>query len=159
MGFNEFISKLFGNKSTRDMREIQPWVEKVKAVYEEMASLSNDDLRAKTEELKARVLASAEQEKAEIAALKSKVEDTELEDREALFNQIDKKEKDVLEIYEKAQAKVLTAISNDPLIKTSGINKVTNLSESRVNVIIKQLKEMNMISRVGSKKTGYWEVL
>lgn len=59
----------------------------------------------------------------------------------------------------KSQAKVLTAISNDPLIKTSGINKVTNLSESRVNVIIKQLKEMNMISRVGSKKTGYWEVL
>ena len=59
----------------------------------------------------------------------------------------------------KSQAKVLTAISNDPLIKTSGINKVTNLSESRVNVIIKQLKEMNMIRRVGSKKTGYWEVL
>ena len=59
----------------------------------------------------------------------------------------------------KSQEKVLTAISNDPLIKTSGINKVTNLSESRVNVIIKQLKEMNMIRRVGSKKTGYWEVL
>ena len=33
MGFNEFISKLFGNKASRDMREIQPWVEKVKAVY------------------------------------------------------------------------------------------------------------------------------
>lgn len=110
MGFNEFISKLFGNKSTRDMREIQPWVEKVKAVYEEIASLSNDDLRAKTEELKARVLASAEQEKAEIAALKSKVEDTELEDREALFNQIDKKEKDVLEIYEKALDEVLPEV-------------------------------------------------
>ena len=29
MGFNEFISKLFGNKATRDMKEIQPWVEKV----------------------------------------------------------------------------------------------------------------------------------
>ena len=33
MGFNSFISKLFGNKASRDMREIQPWVEKVKAVY------------------------------------------------------------------------------------------------------------------------------
>ena len=31
MGFNEFISKLFGNKATRDMKEIQPWVEKNKA--------------------------------------------------------------------------------------------------------------------------------
>ena len=31
MGFNDFISKLFGNKATRDMKEIQPWVEKVKS--------------------------------------------------------------------------------------------------------------------------------
>ena len=33
MGFNEFISKLFGNKAARDMKEIQPWVEKVKKAY------------------------------------------------------------------------------------------------------------------------------
>ena len=49
MGFNEFISKLFGNKATRDMKEIQPWVEKVKAVYPEISKLTNDELRAKTE--------------------------------------------------------------------------------------------------------------
>lgn len=52
MGFNEFISKLFGNKATRDMKEIQPWVNKVKAVYPEIQKLSNDELRAKTLELK-----------------------------------------------------------------------------------------------------------
>ena len=33
MGFNELIGKLFGNKNTRDMREIQPWVDKVKKAY------------------------------------------------------------------------------------------------------------------------------
>ena len=49
MGFNEFISKLFGNKATRDMKEIQPWVNKVKAVYPEIDKLSHDELRAKTE--------------------------------------------------------------------------------------------------------------
>ena len=107
MGFNDIISKLFGNKSTRDMREIQPWVEKVKAAYVEIEKLSNDDLRARTKELKARILASAEQERAEIAALRAKVEETELEDREALFDQIDKKEKEVLEIYEKAMDEAL----------------------------------------------------
>ena len=32
MGFNEFIGKLFGNKATRDMKEIKPWVDKIKAV-------------------------------------------------------------------------------------------------------------------------------
>ena len=52
MGFNEFLSKIFGNKSTRDMKEIQPWVEKVKKAYENISKLSNDELRAKTEELK-----------------------------------------------------------------------------------------------------------
>ena len=102
MGFNEVISKLFGNKSTRDMREVQPWVEKVKTAYVEVEKLSNDGLRAKTQELKAAILASAETERAKIVELKGQVEATELEDREALFNQIDKIEKDVLEIYEKA---------------------------------------------------------
>ena len=33
MGFNEFLSSIFGNKSTRDMKEIKPWVEKIKAAY------------------------------------------------------------------------------------------------------------------------------
>ena len=42
MGFNEFIGKLFGNKATRDMKEIKPWVDKIKAVYPEIAKLSNE---------------------------------------------------------------------------------------------------------------------
>ena len=41
MGFNEFIGKLFGNKATRDMKEIKPWVDRVKAVYPEISKLSN----------------------------------------------------------------------------------------------------------------------
>ena len=41
MGFNEFLSSIFGNKSTRDMKEIQPWVNKVKAVYPEIEKLDN----------------------------------------------------------------------------------------------------------------------
>ena len=42
MGFNEFLSSIFGNKSARDMKEIQPWVEKIKAAYPEVAKLDND---------------------------------------------------------------------------------------------------------------------
>ena len=59
MGFNEFIGKLFGNKATRDMKEIKPWVDKIKAVYPEIAKLSNDELRAKTVELKKYISESA----------------------------------------------------------------------------------------------------
>ena len=46
MGFNEFLSKLFGNKATRDMKEIVPWVEKVKAAYPDINMLSNEELRS-----------------------------------------------------------------------------------------------------------------
>ena len=60
MGFNEFIGKLFGNKATRDMKEIKPWVDRVKAVYPEISKLSNDELRARTEELKKYIKASAD---------------------------------------------------------------------------------------------------
>ena len=96
MGFNEFIGKLFGNKATRDMKEIKPWVDKVKAVYPEIAKLSNDELRAKTVELKKYISDSAAEEQKKIEELKGTIETTELEDREGIFAQIDKLEKEVL---------------------------------------------------------------
>ncbi|HIZ92056.1 MAG TPA: preprotein translocase subunit SecA [Candidatus Bacteroides merdavium] len=109
MGFNEFLSSIFGNKSTRDMKEIQPWVNKVKAVYPEIDSLDNDALRAKTEELKAYIRNSAASQRAKVDELKATVENTELEKREELFAQIDKIDKEILEIYEKALDDVLPA--------------------------------------------------
>ena len=102
MGFNEFIGKLFGNKATRDMKEIKPWVDKVKAIYPEISQLSNDELRARTEELKRYIKASAEEEQKKIEELKATVEATDIEKREPIFAQIDKLEKEVLDKYEKA---------------------------------------------------------
>ena len=102
MGFNEFIGKLFGNKATRDMKEIKPWVDKVKAVYPEISKLSNDELRARTEELKKYIKASAVEEQKKIEELKATIEATDIEKREPIFAQIDKLEKEVLDKYEKA---------------------------------------------------------
>ena len=102
MGFNEFIGKLFGNKATRDMKENKPWVDKVKAVYPEISKLSNDELRARTEELKKYIKASAVEECKKIEELKASIEATDIEKREPIFAQIDKLEKEVLEKYEKA---------------------------------------------------------
>ena len=107
MGFNELIGKLFGNKNTRDMREIQPWVEKVKKAYPAIERLNNDELRAKTQELKERIKQSAIAENAKIVELKAKVEQTEIEEREQLFNEIDKLETTVLDKYEVALDEVL----------------------------------------------------
>ena len=109
MGFNEFLSSIFGNKATRDMKEIKPWVNKVKAAYPEIAALDNDALRAKTEELKAYIRNSAAEQRSKVEELKASVENTELEEREELFAQIDKLEKEILDIYEKALDEVLPA--------------------------------------------------
>ena len=102
MDINKFLSRIFGNKSTRDMKLIQPWVNKVKEASESIEKLSNDGLRGKTKELQQTIQASADDIKEKIAALNAKIEDTPIEDREVIFNQIDKLEKEVLERYEEA---------------------------------------------------------
>ncbi len=102
MGFNEFISKLFGNKASRDRREIAPWVEKINAAYPAINALSNDELRAATTALKEKIQGTVTAERKKIAELKASIEDTELEKRESIFNQIDKLEKEVLEKLDKA---------------------------------------------------------
>ncbi len=110
MDINGFLSKIFGNKSTRDMKLIQPLVETVKKAYPEIQKLSNDGLREKTQELKKYVQASADDLKAKIAEIKAKVEETPLEERSGLFTQIDKLEKEVLERYEQALNKVMPEV-------------------------------------------------
>ena len=102
MDINKFLSRIFGNKSTRDMKLIQPWVNKVKEASASIEQLSNDGLRGKTKELQQTIQASADDIKEKIAALNAKIEDTPIEDREVIFNQIDKLEKEVLERYEEA---------------------------------------------------------
>ena len=102
MNFNKLLKSLFGDKSSRDMKLIQPLVEKVKAVYPDIQKLSNDELRAKTKEIQKYVQESAKEQKDEIAKLKAKIEDTPIDEREGIFNEIDKLEKEALEIYEKA---------------------------------------------------------
>lgn len=107
MDINKLLSKIFGNKSTRDMKEIQPWVEKIKKAEPAIQTLDNDGLRAKTQELKNIIQSSANDIKEKITELKSKIEDTPIEDREPIFSQIDKLEKEVLERYDKKLDEVL----------------------------------------------------
>ena len=102
MDINNFLSKIFGNKATRDMKAIQPYVDKVKEIYPTFAALSNDELRAKTKEIQTKVQHSADDLKEKIADLKAKIEKTPIEEREVIFNQIDKLEKEVLDRMEEA---------------------------------------------------------
>ena len=89
------------------MKLIQPLVEKVKAAYPAIQALSNDELRAKTKEIQKFVQDSAKEQKEQIEALKAKIEDTPIDEREVIFNEIDKLDKEALEIYEKALDEVM----------------------------------------------------
>ena len=107
MNINKILQSLFGNKSTRDMKLIQPLVEKVKATYEEIKPLNNDELRERTRQIQAQVQDAAKEQKEKIAELKTKIEETPIDERESLFSQIDKLEKEVLDIYEDALNEVM----------------------------------------------------
>lgn len=101
MNFIELITKLFGNKAQKDMRAIQPIVEQIKAQYEQIDPLSNDELRARSWALMDRLQAAVADKKSRIAELKASIEGTEIEQREKIYNEVDKLEKDIKEIYEK----------------------------------------------------------
>jgi preprotein translocase subunit SecA len=94
---NKILSKFLGSKAQRDLSEIQPIVEKVKLAYEGILPLSNDELRARTLILKARIQEYIRQEEQEITDLKAKAESNNLpvDDIEHIYTQIDKLEKEV----------------------------------------------------------------
>ena len=110
MNFNAILSAFFGNKASRDIKKIQPLVEKVKAAYPAIQALSNDELRAKSKETQAYVQNSANDLKKQIEELKAKIEDTPIDERESIFAEIDKLDKEVLEKYEVALDEVFPVV-------------------------------------------------
>ncbi len=101
------MTKLFGNKSQRDLKEITPYVDKIKAVYPSIQALSNDELRAKTDEIKRRIQDYVADERAEVEALRSGIEDKELEEREAIWEKVDKMDKTITDKMEVVLEEVL----------------------------------------------------
>ena len=110
MNFNKLLKSLFGDKSSRDMKLIQPLVEQVKAVYPEVQKLDNDALRQRTKTLQQQVQNSAQEQKKRIEELKATIENTPIDERADIFAQIDKIEKEVLEIYEGALNEVMPEV-------------------------------------------------
>ena len=86
MGFVEVITKLFGNKSQKDMRAVMPYVEKIKAVYAEIDALSNDELRARSAALMQRLQDAVAVDKSRIIELKASIEALEIDKREKVYN-------------------------------------------------------------------------
>ena len=107
MNFVEIITKLFGNKAQKDMRAIQPIVDRIKASYEEIDALSNDELRAHSWALMDKLQAAVKDRKDRIAELKASIEGTPIEKREKIYNEVDKLEKEIKEEYERVLNEIL----------------------------------------------------
>ncbi len=100
MSFTTILKKLFGDKSSRDLKAIQPILSKVKEQIPVMEKLDNDGLRAKINEVRADIAAATQQDNDAIAKLRAEVEELPFEQRQPLWDKIDVHEKSILDIIE-----------------------------------------------------------
>ena len=101
MSLNSFLKKVFGNKSTRDLKEIQPIVDRIKALGPEMAALDNDALRQKITDVRADIKAAIASDEEAIVKTREEVESLPIDKRQPLWNDIDRHEKNILDTLEK----------------------------------------------------------
>ena len=85
------IKTVFGSKADKDRKQIEPYVEKIKAVYPTIEALSNDELRARSQNLKKQIADYIAADEARIVELKGKLElpETSLEEKEKISKEVD----------------------------------------------------------------------
>jgi len=110
MGVNDFLKKLFGNKSQRDLKEIQPIVDKINAIYPTLASLTNDELRARVTKVREELKASKADKEKEISDLKAEIETLDYDKREPLWEKVDNLKSEILDVLEKELDKHLPEV-------------------------------------------------
>ncbi len=85
------LKKFFGTKSEKDIKAIQPLVDKTLEIYPSLASLSNDEIRAKVTVLKQQIQDAIKNEQSQIQEMKARVEneiDMSLETKEDLYKEV-----------------------------------------------------------------------
>jgi len=102
MDVNKILGKFLGNKADRDMREITPYVEKIKQAYEPLLELSNDQIRERSAALKQKVADFVAEDKASLEELKARAEDPDVDvsEKEEIYKEIDNLDEKIDEEYE-----------------------------------------------------------
>ncbi len=98
-----FLAKLFGSKSQRDLKELNPILSKCLEAYDQVTKLSNDELRAKTLEFKAIIKETVNSEQQQLDSLQQRIEnelEMSVEEKQKIYTQIEDLEK---KIYDKTQ--------------------------------------------------------
>ncbi len=100
MSLNSFLSKIFGNKSQRDLKEIKPTIDKINAIGPTLKGLTNDELRGKIQTVRDDIAAATRDDENAVAELKAQIEDLPFDKRQPLWDKIDEHEKHILDTLE-----------------------------------------------------------
>ena len=106
----DFLKKLFGTKSEKDIKNLESKVEEINAIYTSLNTVSNDELRAKSEALKISVAESMKTQTDKINAIKEQIEadsDIDVNLKEELYKEIDEIEKEITDKLEEAITEAL----------------------------------------------------
>ncbi|MCX7986576.1 MAG: preprotein translocase subunit SecA [Bacteroidales bacterium] len=106
---DRIVQSIFGSKSERDIKEIQPIIEKIHQEYEKIKGLSHDELRVLSARLRQEVQASFADKEKEIAQLKLQIDDPQIDirEKEDLYKKVEDLEKEIDEIIKQKLDEVL----------------------------------------------------
>ena len=169
----DFISKLFGSKSERDVKSIQPIVEKIKAEFAKLGDISNDELRAKTIYFKETIASGLSGIDTELQAIKDRTEnepDMDVNEKVELYTQIDKLEKDrnkelediLMNILPEAFAVVKETarrLAGNKSIEVTATDFDRELAAKKPNVVIKGDKAIHSSTWLAAGNEVTWDMV
>lgn len=128
------LSKLFGSKSERDIKQVRPLVEKIKAEYDKLQTLTNDELRAKTFDFKNRIKEYLAATDSEISELEKEADDAKLpmDEKTAIYEKIDKLKK---ERDEKLEQVLMNVLPEAFAVVKETANRFTHNTELEVSAL------------------------
>ena len=101
MSFTGFLSKIFGDKSSRDRKLLQPLVDRINAIGPELKPLTNDELRARIDTVRADIDGATAEDRKAIEEARATIETLPVDQRQHLWDDIDRREKNILDTLEK----------------------------------------------------------
>ncbi len=101
MSFTGFLSKIFGDKSSRDRKLLQPLVDRINAIGPELKPLTNDELRARIDTVRADIDGATAEDRKAIEEARATIETLPVDQRQHLWDEIDHREKNILDTLEK----------------------------------------------------------
>ena len=169
---SKVIKTFFGTKSDKDRKEIQPYVDRILALYPQIDALSNDELRARSAALRRDIAEEIRPDEERITELKGILEqpETSLEDKERHSREIDKLTKDIDDKIEKKLDEILpeafaimkpTArrFAENPTIEVTATPFDRDLAATKDFVTIEGDKAVYSNSWVAGGNTVTWDMV